>query len=217
MSLAGYFGEDYLAFMLTVAIRKQLEGFALDVAFEAPEEQIIVLFGPSGSGKSLTMAAIVGLITPDTGRIAVGERVLFDAAEGIQVEPQQRNVGMVRQDLALFPHLTAAENIAYGLRRMSSRERERRVDEYLEMMRLEGLGKHKPASLPRGGQQQRVALARALAFQPSVLLLDEPFSALDLEVRVELRRAKERQAAENHGRVCDARFGRGGAARRCGR
>lgn len=172
--------------MLRLEIHKTFPGFTLDLALDAPEEKIIVLFGPSGSGKSLTLGALAGWYAPDAGRIQVGDRLFFDAKRNVNLSPQERRVGMVRQDLALFPHLTAAENIAYGLFRENSQTRATAVREFLDLMELDGLGSHKPAQLS-GGQQQRVALARALAIRPTVLLLDEPFSALDQPTRVELR------------------------------
>lgn len=172
--------------MISIALLKRYGDFTLDVLLDAPVGEITVLFGPSGAGKSLTLAMIAGLIAPDAGSIVVGERVLFDAQRGVNLPPQARRIGMVRQDLALFPHLSAADNIAYGLRG-PKKERSRRVRELLELTRLGGLGRRKPAELSRG-QQQRVALARALAIDPMLLLLDEPFSALDLNTRVELRR-----------------------------
>lgn len=172
--------------MLSLTILKHLNGFALDLDLNAPREKIIVLFGPSGAGKSLTLDAIAGFLTPDAGRIALGERVLFDAAQRVNLAPQARRIGMVRQDLALFPHLSAADNISYGLK-ASSAQKQRRVRELLALVHLETFGARKPAELS-GGQQQRVALARALAIEPSLLLLDEPFSALDLQTRIELRR-----------------------------
>jgi molybdate transport system ATP-binding protein len=172
--------------MLSIDIHKSLPPFSLDLTLTAPSEKIIVLFGASGAGKSLTLASIAGFITPDAGHIQLGDRVLFDSAQGIDLLPQARKIGLVRQDLALFPHLNAADNIAYGLTG-SRQAKERRVRELLELIRLEGYGARKPAELS-GGQQQRIALARALAIEPTLLLLDEPFSALDLSTRVELRR-----------------------------
>jgi ABC-type sulfate/molybdate transport systems ATPase subunit len=173
--------------MLSLRIRKQLGNFTLDVALDAPEAKTIVLFGASGAGKSLTLACLAGFSTPDAGHIVVGARVLFDAARGINLPPQARRIGMVRQDLALFPHLNAADNIAYGMQNTPRRERAQRVRELLTLVQLEHFGAQKPAELS-GGQQQRVALARALAIEPALLLLDEPFSALDLQTRTELRR-----------------------------
>jgi molybdate transport system ATP-binding protein len=172
--------------MLNLDIQKELEGFRLDLRLDAPSGKIIVLFGASGAGKSLTLASIAGLLTPDAGRIQIGERVLFDATQGINLSPQARKIGMVRQDLTLFPHLSAADNVAYGLKG-SRHDKERRVRELLELVHLETMGKRKPEGMS-GGQQQRIALARALAIEPTLLLLDEPFSALDLTTRVELRR-----------------------------
>lgn len=172
--------------MLSLRLQHRLDGFTLDLALDAPEEKIIVLFGPSGSGKSLTLGAMAGWYAPDAGRIAVGERVLFDSRTGVNVSPQGRRVGMVRQDLALFPHLSVEENIGYGLFRQTRAARQAIVKQFMSLMRLDEMGTRKPAELS-GGQQQRVALARALAIQPSVLLLDEPFSALDLPIRAGLR------------------------------
>ncbi len=172
--------------MLSLDIHKRLDAFALDLRLDAPTKKIIVLFGASGAGKSLTLAAIAGFASPDAGRIAIDERVLFDAARGVNLEPQARKIGMVRQDLALFPHLSAADNIAYGMTGARA-EKKQRVRELLQLTRLESFGARKPSELS-GGQQQRVALARALAINPALLLLDEPFSALDLGTRMELRR-----------------------------
>ena len=173
--------------MLLIQICKQLDSFTLDLALAVPQEKIIVLYGASGAGKSLTLAALAGFLAPDAGRIAIGERVLFDAARGIDVPPQARRIGMVRQDLALFPHLSAADNIAYGMQNMARAQRDARARVLLQLVQLAEYGARRPAELS-GGQQQRVALARALAIDPALLLLDEPFSALDLSTRIELRR-----------------------------
>lgn len=170
--------------VIEVEIRRRVGDFQLDIEFQAGSETV-VLFGHSGSGKSMTLASIAGLVRPDAGRIQIGEQVVFDATHGIDVSPQRRNVGYVVQELALFPHLTAAQNIAYGL--TGSRETQRaRVQDLVRLLSLQGLESRLPGQLS-GGQQQRVALARALARPVDVLLLDEPFSALDDALRADLR------------------------------
>ena len=148
---------------------------------------MVVLLGPSGSGKSLTLRAIAGLLTPDRGRIEVPDGVVFDSEAGIDMPPQSRNVGYVVQNLALFPHLSVEENIAFALARWPRTEREARVRELVDLLGLQGLEQRLPRAIS-GGQQQRTALGRALAARPRVLLLDEPFSALDAPVRQALRR-----------------------------
>jgi molybdate transport system permease protein len=171
---------------LEVAIEKQIMGFRLAVEFTA-DRIPIGLLGPSGSGKSMTLRAIAGLETPDSGRIALHGRVLFDSAQGINLLPRGRRVGMLFQNYALFPHLSVSENIAFGLRRLPKHEQERRVEQQLAAAHLDGFASRYPASLS-GGEQQRVALARALAVEPEALLLDEPFSALDTHLRSALER-----------------------------
>ncbi|MFQ5418785.1 MAG: ABC transporter ATP-binding protein [Anaerolineae bacterium] len=172
--------------MIELAFRKKLPDFTLDVNLDVPPG-VTVLFGPSGSGKSLTLACVSGLATPDDGRIAVNDRVFFDKENRINLPPQQRRIGYVMQDYLLFPHLTVAENIAFGLKNMRANEKEKTVREALELVGLAGREKRKPNELS-GGQQQRVALARAIVIRPRLLLLDEPFSALDAPTRVRLRR-----------------------------
>ena len=175
---------------LEVAIEKQVSGFRLAVEFTA-DGLPLGLLGPSGSGKTMTLRAIAGLETPDRGRIVLHERVLFDSASGINVPARDRRIGLLFQHYALFPHLTVAQNIAFGLRRLPAAERARRVEQQLAAAHLEDFASRYPASLS-GGEQQRVALARALAVEPAALLLDEPFSALDTH----LRSALERQLRE---------------------
>ncbi|HTY80224.1 MAG TPA: ATP-binding cassette domain-containing protein [Candidatus Bathyarchaeia archaeon] len=170
---------------LDVRLVKRLPGFTLDVAWSAGEG-VAALFGPSGAGKTLTLQCLSGLLTPDAGRIVVGERVLFDAAARINVPPQQRGLGYVFQGYALFPHLTVAANIAFGLRGRSRAEATRRTAEVIERMSLGGLEDRRPHEIS-GGQRQRVALGRALAPDPALLLLDEPLSALDVGLRQSLR------------------------------
>ena len=171
--------------MLEAHIEKELPGFRLDVAFAAGDE-LVVLFGPSGSGKSLTLQAIAGIIAPDGGRISLDGVTLFDSAAGVDLPPQRRRVGYVPQRYALFPHLSVEANVAYGVPRDEPDGR-CLVGQMLALMGLEGMGRRRPGELS-GGQQQRVALARALASRPQVLLLDEPFSSLDRALRDELRR-----------------------------
>jgi len=171
---------------LEVAIEKQVRDFRLDVEFTA-DGAPLGLLGPSGSGKSMTLRAIAGLETPDRGRIVLHGRVLFDSERHINVPARARRVGLLFQNFALFPHLTVAENIAFGLRRLPPQERNRRVALQLSAAHLDGLAGRYPATLS-GGEQQRVALARALAVEPAALLLDEPFSALDTHLRSELER-----------------------------
>jgi molybdate transport system ATP-binding protein len=187
---------------ILVDIKKQLGAgrrvFNLEVSF-ASDKDVVVLFGPSGAGKSLTLQAIAGLMTPEAGRIVVGERVLFDAARQITIPARHRDIGYVFQDYALFPHLTVAKNVAFGLQRtwpwrLAQPDR-RRLEEVLEVLELAPLRDSLPRDLS-GGQRQRVALARALIRRPQLLLLDEPFSALDAPLRnrtrQELLRLRER-------------------------
>jgi molybdate transport system ATP-binding protein len=164
--------------------------FTLEAIFSSEEDRV-VLFGPSGSGKTLTLKAIAGLIRLDQGSIVVGDRLLYDSTRKINVPPQKRHIGYVFQDYALFPHLSVADNVAFGLSRRFpwrlSREDRRKLEEVLDIFELRPM-KH---SLPRdlsGGQRQRTALARALILNPRLLLLDEPFAALDTTLRLKMRR-----------------------------
>ncbi len=149
----------------------------------------LVLFGPSGSGKSLTLQAIAGLLRPDAGSIRLNGRPLFDAAAGIHVPPRGRRIGFVFQDYALFPHMTVRQNVAFPLRsifRRVSPASVRRIEETLELFGLTAVADARPGRIS-GGQRQRVALARAVVGQPQALLLDEPFAALDIPLRRRLR------------------------------
>lgn len=165
---------------------RQATPFAMDVAFEAPAGSITALFGPSGSGKTTVLRAIAGLQEMAEARISSGDRVWTDTASGIAIAPHRRPVGFVFQDYALFPHLTVREQLALAMGHRPAAERAGRIAALLEMVRLEGLGDRRPAALS-GGQQQRAALARALARDPAVLLLDEPFAAVDWGLRETLR------------------------------
>jgi molybdate transport system ATP-binding protein len=154
-------------------------GFLLDFAFEV-DDGIAALFGPSGSGKTSTLHLIAGLLQPLTGRIALGERVLFDAKKQINVPIHGRRVGLVFQDYQLFPHLTVESNLRYGLRRSPASQID--FSRLVEVLELRPLLKRYPRALS-GGEQQRVALGRAIAAHPTILLLDEPVSALDDQLR----------------------------------
>lgn len=171
--------------MLEVTVKRKLQGFSLDVAFSVNQE-ILAILGPSGSGKTMTLQCIAGLIQPDEGYIKLNQKVLFDSTSRYNLPTQLRKVGFVFQNYALFPHLTVNQNIGYGVRYMSSREIKDRVSELLEKMNIQKLGDRYPKQLS-AGQQQRVAVARALAPEPEVLLLDEPFSALDSLVKERLQ------------------------------
>ena len=159
---------------------RALSGVDLDIT----DGTLAAVLGPSGCGKTTLLRTMAGMERADGGTIAVGDRVLTDA--GSHVAPERRRIGLVPQEGALFPHLDVAGNVAFGLRRLASDERRRRVDELLELVDLAGHGGRRPHELS-GGQQQRVALARALAPRPAVVLLDEPFSALDTALRSSLR------------------------------
>jgi molybdate transport system ATP-binding protein len=166
---------------LSVRIAKRLPGAAREFVLEAAvtiSPGISILFGPSGAGKTTLLDCIAGLTVPDCGRIEIGRRVFFDSDRGVSLPVQNRRVGYVFQDLALFPHLTVARNIAYGLAGRPSSAQQRRVDGILESFRISHLKDRRPGEIS-GGEQQRVALARGLVTDPCLLLLDEPLAALD--------------------------------------
>ncbi len=155
-----------------------------DVSFTLPAGKLMAIVGESGSGKSTTLRLIAGLETPISGQIEMDQKLLTDGAKNLP--PEKRNVGMLFQDYALFPHLTVEKNIAFGLDGVSKSERKQRVCDMLDLVELGGYEKRYPHELS-GGQQQRVALARALAPKPKVLLMDEPFSNLDAHLHGQIR------------------------------
>jgi molybdate transport system ATP-binding protein len=169
---------------LEVQLTKKLQGFTLDVSWSIGQE-LAVLFGYSGSGKSLSMRMITGLVRPDSGRVVLDGEVLYASEGAVCVPPQGRQLGFVSQDLALFPHLSVTKNITYGLYELSKKERQERAEEFMTRFHIEDLAHRLPRQIS-GGQRQRVALARTLARRPRALLLDEPFSALDLPLKTEL-------------------------------
>ena len=171
---------------LVVDIQKQLKGFSLCVAFSAGEDTLGLL-GASGAGKSMILRCIAGLETPTIGRIVLNGRILFDSEQSINLPSHKRRIGFLFQNYALFPHMTVAQNIAFGLQRLPEAERNRRVQAQMAAVQLHQMGNRYPHQLS-GGQQQRVALARAMAIEPEILLLDEPFSALDTHLRSQMEK-----------------------------
>lgn len=169
---------------LSVNIQKKVKGFSLDVSWEMQNE-VAVLFGYSGAGKSLTLQMIAGLMTPDEGNISFNGQVFFDDTTRVNVPSRQRSLGYVFQHLALFPHMTVKGNVLYGGAGLTRDEKARRCADLLTSFGLSGLEDKFPSEIS-GGQKQRVALARALIRRPNVLLLDEPFSALDIPLRREM-------------------------------
>ena len=171
---------------LSVDIHRRLRGFDLDVAFEVERpDETLALLGPSGCGKSMTLKCIAGTVAPDSGRIVLNGRVLFDSEKRVNLRPQERRVGYLFQNYALFPNMTVEQNIGVGIVGAGREARAAAVAEQVATFRLEGLEAKKPYELS-GGQQQRVALARIMASKPELLLLDEPFSALDGYLRWQL-------------------------------
>lgn len=169
---------------LSVKIQKEIDSFVLDVSWQMNNE-LAVLFGHSGAGKSLTLQMIAGLVEPDEGEIRLGDVVFLESKAGTRLKPQDRYLGYVFQDLALFPHMTVRQNILYGGHGMSKAEKEGTAIEMMRRFRITELAHRLPAKIS-GGQKQRVALARALIRRPRALLLDEPFSALDASIRLEM-------------------------------
>ena len=166
---------------LYVDIEKDLGSFKLKVKFEQ-EDGIVGLLGQSGCGKSMTLRCIAGIVKPDKGKIISNGKVFFDSEKKINLTPQQRNIGFLFQNYALFPHMSVKQNIQLGIEKLSKEEKDEITKKYLKKFRLEGFEDRYPWQLS-GGQQQRIALARALCLNPDILILDEPFSALDYHLR----------------------------------
>jgi molybdate transport system permease protein len=170
---------------LEVQIAKQLPEFMLQAVFQAEGGEPLSILGPSGSGKTMLLRCIAGLEQPDSGRIVLNGRVLFDAHRKIRVPARLRRVGLLFQHFALFPHRTVVENVAFGVRNLPAADRERRITDLLERTHIRGIEQRHPRQLS-GGEQQRVALARCLAVDPEALLLDEPLSSLDTHLRSQI-------------------------------
>jgi molybdate transport system ATP-binding protein len=183
---------------LDAAVRVRRGTLDVDIGLEVADRQVLAVLGPNGAGKSSLLRVLAGLLLPDGGRVEVdGDQVWDDVASGVHAPPHERALGMVFQDALLFPHLSVAENVAFGLRTRGSRRGEARTsaDEWLGRVGLEGMGDQRPSELS-GGQAQRAALARALVGEPRLLLLDEPLSALDARTRLTVRAELRRHLAE---------------------
>jgi molybdate transport system ATP-binding protein len=171
--------------VIDVAIAKRLGAFAVDVAFVAPTPGVTALFGPSGAGKTSVVRALAGLLRPDAGSIVVDDTLFFDSSRGVDVAAERRRVGYVFQDSRLFPHLTVADNLRYGLRRAPADDRPIPFDHVVALLGISGLLERRPYTLS-GGERQRVAIGRALLSQPRLLLMDEPLASLDAERKSEV-------------------------------
>ena len=174
--------------MIELAVQKEMNTSngkeVLSIISQIPKHKITAIYGPSGVGKTTLLRMLSGLTTPDEGKIIVNEETWFDSEKKINVKPQKRNVGFVFQDYALFPNMTIKQNIMFGLK---DKKETTLVNRLLEETHLTQLSNQYPSHIS-GGQKQRVALARALVLRPSILLMDEPLSALDIETRIRLRK-----------------------------
>jgi molybdate transport system ATP-binding protein len=168
---------------LAIRLRHRFAAVQIDMTFEAPTPGVVALFGPSGAGKSTVIAAAAGLFRPDECRVAVDGKVLGDTAGGVWLPPERRRVGLVFQDSRLFPHMTVATNLRFGLRRVGPGAV--RFDEVVELLGIAALLERRPHSLS-GGERQRVAIGRALLAQPHLLLMDEPLASLDAARKAEI-------------------------------
>ena len=201
--------------MLSVDIRRKLGGFNLNVAFDA-QDGVTGILGASGCGKSMTLRCIAGIQKPDEGHILLDGVTLFDSGKGINLPPQKRKVGYLFQNYALFPNMTVEKNILCGLYHEKNKEKRRQeLKDVIRLLKLEGLEKHRPSQLS-GGQQQRVALARILVNKPQLLMLDEPFSALDSHLRDQLQMQMKRLLDQYGGKVLMVTHNRNEAYNLCG-
>jgi molybdate transport system ATP-binding protein len=201
--------------MLSVDIQKKLGTFQLDVSFNA-EDGITGILGASGCGKSMTLRCIAGIDKPDQGRITLDGVTLLDSGKGINLPPQKRKVGYLFQNYALFPNMTVEKNILCGLYHEKDRDkRAQMLGDTVKLLQLEGLEKHKPSQLS-GGQQQRAALARILVNKPRLLMLDEPFSALDSYLRGQLQIQMKRLLEQYGGAALMVTHNRNEAYNLCG-
>lgn len=164
--------------MLEVMVKRKQGDFFVDVSFSVPEKGITALFGPSGVGKTSVVNMISGLSRPDSGRIVLGGRVLFDAGEGVNVSPDGRRIGYIFQDGRLFPHLTVRANLVYGMKLVPEAERYVDLNQVVDLLGIRPLLERRPAKLS-GGEKQRVAIGRAFLCSPTLLLMDEPLASLD--------------------------------------
>jgi molybdate transport system ATP-binding protein len=180
-TVGGEVNAPFLTARVKLERRAVAPPFVLDVSIEVPAG-ITILFGPSGAGKSTLLDCIAGLVQPEAGRITIGSETLFDSESRANVPPQARHLAYVFQTLALFPHMTAEENVAYGLNGLPQGERTARVQSVLSAFRVEKLRTRRPPEIS-GGERQRIALARSLVTQPRALLLDEPLTGLDTELK----------------------------------
>ena len=173
---------------LDAVVQVRQGGFLLDVALQADAGQVVAVVGPNGAGKSTLLRVLAGLLPLTSGRVVLAGRAIADAAQGLHLPPYERSVGVLFQDYRLFPHLSARDNVAFGLRAQGMPRRQARAaaDGWLSRLDLDGLGDRRPPALS-GGQAQRVALGRALAVEPALLLLDEPLAALDAGARAAVR------------------------------
>ncbi len=171
--------------MLKANFMTPLRSFNLKADIEVNNE-ILVLVGPSGSGKTTVLKCLAGLKAPGRGLIRINERILYSDKDSINLAPRERRIGYVFQEYALFPHMTVRKNVMYGLSKEKLKSRPKMVDEILEMMGIKHLKDRHPQQIS-GGEKQRVALARALVTEPEIMLLDEPLSALDQEIRGDLQ------------------------------